>query len=399
MCMAIQKNLFNREGMKMRRMIKVAKPMVGEEEVQAVREVLLSGRYTSGPKVEEFERKFADYIGVKYAVAVNSGTAALHLSLAALGIKPGDQVIVPAMSFFATVSSVIHQGGIPVFCDVDRNYCMDPEDLKKRLTRNTKAIIPVHLYGYAANMIELQSIARGHNLNIIEDCAQGVGTEINGKKVGQFGDCGAFSFFATKNMTTAEGGIITTNKERIAKLTRILRNHGMTSRCDHEYIGYNYRMSEINAAIGLVQLKKLPEMNRKRIENSKYLFHHLKDIDWIVIEDEPENVTHSYFWCPIRVDEEKLGLTPLELRKILFDKGVETRYRYTQPLYKQKALRNKTVCPPNCPTNGEKINYEGVFLENAEQYSGKLLGLPNYPGLEKEDLDSIINVLRGISKK
>lgn len=382
----------------MKILIKVAKPMVDEEEIQAVREVLVSGRYTSGPKVEEFEKQFAKYIGVKYAVAVNSGTAALHLSLATLKIKPGDEVIVPAMSFFATVSAVIHQGGIPKFCDVDRNYCMDPEDLKKRITKNTKAIIPVHLYGYAANMKELQKIALQHNLKIIEDCAQGIGTEIDGKKIGQFGDCGAFSFFATKNMTTGEGGIITTNNKEIAEMAKILRNHGMTSRDDHEFIGYNYRMSEINAAIGLVQLKKLPEMNRKRIENSKYLLDHLKKIDWIIIEEQ-KNVTHSYFWCPIRIDEEKLGMNTLELKKILFDKGIETRHRYTQPLYKQKALRNRTVCPLNCPTHAKHIGYEGLFLKNAEEYSGKVLGLPNHPGLKKEELDYIIKVLMEAGKR
>ncbi|MBW3001684.1 DegT/DnrJ/EryC1/StrS family aminotransferase [Candidatus Woesearchaeota archaeon] len=367
--------------------IKVAIPIVDEEEVQAVREVLLSGHYTSGPKVKEFEEKFADYIGVKYAVAVNSGTAALHLGLATLGIKSGDEVIVPAMTFFATASAVVHQGGTPVFCDIDNNYCMDPADLKKRITERTKAIIPVHLYGYAANMEEILKIAKEHNLKVIEDCAQGIGTEIDGKKVGQFGDCGAFSFFATKNMTTGEGGIITTDNEEIANMAKILRSHGMTNRNDHEYIGYNYRMSEINAAIGLTQLKKLPEMNKKRIENSKYLLNNIKDIDWLVLEKEPQNVTHSYFWCPLQIDESKLGMTTLQLRQLLFEKGVETRHRYIEPLYKQNALKNN-----------QNIDYKQISLKNAEAFSGKLLGLPNHPKLTKEELDYIIKILHEVGK-
>lgn len=365
--------------------IKVAIPIVDEEEVKAVREVLLSGNYTSGPKVEEFEKKFAEYIGTKYAVAVNSGTAALHLGLAALGIKPGDEVIVPAMTFFATVSAVVHQGGTPVFCDIDHNYCMDPEDLKKRVTERTKAIIPVHLYGYAANMPEILKIAKAHNLKVIEDCAQGIGTEIDGKKVGQFGDCGAFSFFATKNMTTGEGGIITTDNEDIAKMAKILRSHGMTSRDDHDYIGYNYRMSEINAAIGLVQLKKLPELNKIRFDNSKYLLEHLKDIDWVIIEEEPKTVVHSYFWCPIRIDEKKVGMKTQEIGRLLFEKGIETRQRYIEPLYKQKALKSN-----------QNVDYKQISLKNAEVFSGKLLGLPNHPKLTKEELDYIIKILHEV---
>ncbi|MBD3259360.1 aminotransferase class I/II-fold pyridoxal phosphate-dependent enzyme [Candidatus Woesearchaeota archaeon] len=374
--------------------IKVAEPCVDEKEVDAVKEVLLSGRYASGPKVQEFEEKFAEYIGVKYAVAVNSGTAALHLSLASINLEPGEEVIVPAMTFFATASAVIHQGGIPVFCDVDNNYCMDPRDLKKRITAKTKAIIPVHLYGYAANMRDILRIAKEHDLKVIEDCAQGIGTEIDSRKVGQFGDCGAFSFFATKNMTTGEGGIITTDNEEIAKHARVLRSHGMTNRNNHEFIGYNYRMGEINAAIGIIQLEKLPEMNRKRIENSEYLIENLKDVDWLVIQKHPDNVVHSYFWCPVFVNEEKIGMTTKELREHLLEKGIETRHRYNEPLYKQKALSKKTICKHFCPN--KTIDYDAEFLPNADNYSGKMISLPNHPKLKKEDLNYIIQVIKQI---
>jgi len=378
--------------------IKVATPIVDEKEVEAVKKVLLSGMYASGPTVEQFEKELAEYIGVKYAVAVNSGTAALHLALIGLGVKPGDEVIVPAMSFFASASSVIHQGAIPVFCDVDNNYCMDPEDMKNKITDKTKAIIPVHLYGFAANMPEILKIAKENNLVVIEDCAQGIGTAIDGKVAGSFGDCGAFSFFATKNLTTGEGGIITTNNQELAEKAKMLRNHGMTSRDDHDYIGFNYRMGEMNAAIGIVQLSKLPEMNKKRIENSEYLLRNLKDIDWLIIEEIPENVTHSYFWCPIRIDEEELGMTTLELRKLLSEKEIGTRHRYTQPLYKQKALRDTSICPLACPTHSKNIKYDDIFLKNSEKFSGKLLGLPNHPNLTKEEMDYIIKILHEVKK-
>lgn len=378
------------------RKVKVAIPIVDNEEVDAVTKVLFSGNYTSGLRVEEFEKRFAEYIGVNYAIAVNSGTAALHLSLACTGIMPGDEVIVPAMTFFATASAVVHQGAIPIFCDVDNNYCMDPEDLKKRITPKTKAIIPVHFYGYAANMTELLKISKEHNLKLIEDCAQGIGTELNNKRVGQFGDAGAFSFFATKNMTTIEGGMITTNSKLVAEKAKSLRSHGLVNRNDHEYIGYNYRMSEVNAAVGLVQLAKLDRLNEIRYHNSKYLLNKLKEVSWLIIAEEPANVKHSYFWCPIRIDEGKLGMSTLELRNLLFEKGIETRHRYVEPLYKQKALQ-KATCSALQPGK-VRAAYHQTFLKNAEAFSGKVIGLPNHPNLTQEELDYIVQVIKEVKR-
>ena len=241
--------------------IKVAEPLVGEEEVNAVREVLLSGMYVSGKKVKEFEEKFAEYIGTKYAIATSSGTAALHISLACLDIGPGDEVIVPPMTFFATIEAVLYQNAIPIFADVDENYCMDPKSIENVITNRTKAIIPVHLFGYSANMKRIMEIARKYDLYVIEDCAQAHGTEYYGKKVGSIGHIGAFSFFATKNMTTGEGGMITTNDEEVAKKAKMIRSHGMIDRDNHIMLGYNYRMTEMEAAFGLVQLSKLDQLN------------------------------------------------------------------------------------------------------------------------------------------
>lgn len=378
--------------------IKVAKPFVDEEEVEAVKEVLLSGHYVSGPRIKEFEKKFADYVGVKHAVAVNSGTAALHVALASLDIGPGDEVIVPPLTFFSTVSAVLHQNAIPIFADIDsESFCLDPSDVENKITENTKAIIPVHIFGNAAEMDEIMKIAEENDLKVIEDCAQAHGTEYKGKKVGSIGDIGCFSFYATKHMTTGEGGMITTDSEKIAEKARIIRNHGMSGRDQHITLGYNYRMSEINAAIGLVQIKKLENLNRKRIENSIYLLNEIKNrgIEQFKVPEIKDYVRHTFFWCPVVVLEERIGMSTQEVVRRLKEKGIETRYRYRRPLYKQRVLQNLSPYPKDCPFAclRRKINYADIYLPNAEKLAGRIIGLPNHPGLNKDDLDYVLDVL------
>lgn len=383
--------------------IKVAEPFVGEEEAEAVREVLLSGMYVSGKKVQEFEQKFAEYLGVKHAVATNSGTAALHTSLAALGIGPGDEVIVPALTFFSTVTSVFHQNGIPIFADIEEDsYCLSPEDVEQRISERTKAIISVHYFGNAADMEGINRVAKKHDLKVIEDCAQAHGTEYKGKKVGTIGDISIFSFFATKHMTTGEGGIITTNDESVAELARMIRNHGMSGRDDHVMLGYNYRMTEMAAAMGLVQLSKLEELNAKRIENSLYLISELRkrEIEWLTLPRLREDVKHTFFWCPILTNEEKLGMSTQELIAKLREKGVETRHRYKEPLYKQKMLVEKNIYPKGFPFNseyyGKNVDYGSLYLPNVEKVAGKVIGLPNHPKLGKQELDRVVEVIGSI---
>ncbi|MFC2001727.1 DegT/DnrJ/EryC1/StrS family aminotransferase [Chloroflexota bacterium] len=383
--------------------IKVAEPFVGEEEAQAVREVLLSGSYVSGAKVQEFEQKFADYIGVKYAIAVNSGTAALHISLAALGIGPGDEVIVPPLTFFSTVTSVFHQNAIPIFADIELDsYCLSPQDVEQAVSERTRAVIPVHYFGNAADMEGINRVAQKHHLKVIEDCAQAHGTELNGSKVGSIGDTGAFSFFATKHMTTGEGGMITTNDKAIADLARIIRNHGMSGRDDHVVLGYNYRMTEMAAAMGIVQLNKLDDLNFKRIENSLYLINELKkrQLDWLILPGLREDVKHTFFWCPILIDEEKLGMSTQELIVKLRENGVETRHRYKEPLYKQKLMVDKSPYPRGFPFNSKhydkEVDYGSLYLPNVEKIAGKVIGLPNHPKLGKEELDKVIAVIQAI---
>ena len=384
-----------------KKFVRVAEPYVGEEEVRAVAEVILSGRYVQGPKVEEFEEKFASYIGTKHAIAVNSGTAALHIALAAAGIGPGDEVIVPALTFFATVEAVLHQNAIPVFADIDPETCnIDPDDIRRRITDRTKAIIPVHLYGQPADMDPIMEVAEEHGLLVIEDCAQAHGAEYKGKKVGSIGHVGCWSFYATKNMTTGEGGMITTNDDEIAEKARLVRNHGMVSRDDHVVLGYNYRMNELQAALGIVQLSRLDELNEIRAKNSYYLIENLEDVVWLRPTKILPYVKHAFFWAPFRVLEDKLGMSTKELVALLREKGVEVRHRYNAPLYKQLVLIRKAAyprgCPFSCPFYGRDIDYSGIHLPGAEQVAGKMIGLPNHPKLTREDLDYVIEVIKSI---
>ena len=386
------------ENTRVKDMIRVAKPFVGKEEIEAVSKVLLSGNYVSGKKVREFEKKWADYIGVKEAIAVNSGTAALHVALAVLGIGPRDEVIVPPMTFFSTITAVLHQNAIPVFADIEEDtLCLDPESFRGMITERTKAVIPVHLFGNAANMPEIMRIAVKYNINVIEDAAQAHGTEINDKRVGSIGDIGTFSFFATKHITTGEGGMTTTDNSEWAEVMRSIRNHGMSDRDNHTRLGYNYRMSEINAAIGLEQLKKIDMLNEKRIKNSEYIIHMLSENkpSWIKLMDVRENVKHTYFWCPVIVNEKILGMSTKELHEKLKENGLETRYRYLAPLYKQPLL--KELSPYESLETDKNYNYNNIFLPIAEKYAGKIIGLPNHPGLTKKECDRIVAILHEVN--
>ncbi len=374
-------------------LIKVSKPFIDSKEVEEVSKVLLSGQYVSGKKVKEFENKFADYIGVNYAIAVNSGTAALHTSLAVLGVGPGDEVIVPPLTFFSTVTSVIHQNAIPVFADIDiDDFCLNPLDVQSKITDKTKAVIPVHLWGNSAKMHELRNICEKANIFLIEDCAQAHGTSYRGKKVGSLGDIGAFSFYATKHMTTGEGGILTTDNEEWANCARMIRSHGMSGRDDHIVLGYNYRMNEIAAAIGIVQLEKLDYLNLKRIDNSKYILDNLKSNkpEWCVLPILNNEIEHTFFWCPMLIDEEKLGMSTADLVKKLRRLGIETRHRYNTPLYNQKILNDGSN--PKLKSR----RYYSLSFTNVEKIIGKVIGLPNHADLKTEELDYIIETIRSI---
>jgi len=390
------KNPKNNQETQVKSLIKVSKPIIDDEEIKAVTEVLKSGRYADGPKAKEFEDGFSKYIGTKYAVSASSGTSSLHMALIVVGVKPGDEVIVPALTFFATVEAVLHQGAKPVFADINpKTYVLDPLDFKKKITEKTKAVIPVHLFGQPVEMDEMLEISKKHGIAIVEDCAQAHGAEYKGKKVGSFGDVNCWSFYATKNMTTGEGGMVTTDNKEYAEKIFGLRNHGMVNRNEHTILGYNYRLSEIHAAIGIVQLKKLDKFNERRRKVSFALREELSSVDWLEPQYIPDYINHAFFWCAMKIDEKKIGMSGKELREELLKKGLEVRHRYSAPLYKQPVLLENNF-------NGlvpEKIDYSNMYLPNVESIAGKLIGLPNHPGITDDEINETVSIIRSIPSK
>jgi dTDP-4-amino-4,6-dideoxygalactose transaminase len=374
--------------------IQVAAPSLGEDELAAASAALASGQLTNGPRVTDLEARFAEYIGTRHAVAVSSGTAALHAALAALEVQPGDEVIVPPISFLSTVSAVIHQGGVPIFTDVDpETACMCPRDLETRIGSRTRAVIPVHLYGGAAEMDPISRIAERYRIAVVEDAAQAHGTLYRGQRVGGLGDLGTFSFFATKHMTTGEGGMVTTDDADLAERIRRFRSHGLINRTDHIDLGYNYRMTEMAAAIGTVQLERLETRNDRRIAVSEELLGRVADVAWLRTPAVPEHVRHTYFWCPITVDEQQLGMTVPELREHLLTQGVETRYRYREPLYRQPLLAQQ-VPPILRMVAGDRLpDYAALERPNADAVAGRAIGLPNRPDLSHDEIAAVDELL------
>ncbi|UTB33642.1 MAG: DegT/DnrJ/EryC1/StrS aminotransferase family protein [Methanobacterium sp. ERen5] len=362
-------------------MIPIAKPIIADEEIEEVVNVLKSGFIAQGPKVAEFEAKFADFIGVTQAAASSSGTTALHLALLAAGVGPGDEVITTPFTFAATGNSVLYVGAKPVFVDINRDtYNLDPEKIEEAITEKTKVIMPVHLYGQPADMDPINKIAKDNGLTVIEDAAQAHGSVYKGKKAGSIGDMGCFSFYPTKNMTTSEGGMVTTNNSELAEMVRILRAHGESERYTHVTLGYNFRMTDIAAAIGVVQLKKLEKFNEQRIKNAKYLSEKIDGIDGIKPPYVAPDVKHVFHQYTIRVDKSKRD----ELKEFLNENGVGTGIHYPKAIYQQK-LYKELGFTASCP--------------EAESASLEVLSLPVHPSLETEDLDTIISVLEAASSK
>lgn len=354
------------EGM---RPVSYAKPLIGEEERSRVMAVLESGMIAMGPQTAEFERRFASYVGTEYAVATNSGTAALHVALLAAGVQPGDKVITTPFTFIATSNSVLYCGATPVFADVDpRTYNIDPESLKAVLDRETgvKAILVVHLYGLSCEMNEIRELAQDRGLTVIEDCAQAHGALYRGAPVGSLGDVGVFSFYPTKNMTTGEGGMVVTHRQDIAEAARKLINHGRSDRYLHDTLGFNYRMTDIAAAIGLCQLDKLDGFNARRRANAKVMNSLLNDIAEIGLPYEPEHCHHVYHQYTIRAerrDELKAHLDASKVQTSIVYPISQTR----QPLYVSRGL-GSTEMPV------------------ADLLGTEVISLPIHPGLGPDDL-------------
>lgn len=353
-----------------REIIPIANPIISEEEIKAVEKVLKSGILVQGPKVREFEEEFAEYIGVEYAIATNSGTSALHTALASLGIRRGDGVITTTFSFISTASCALMQGAKPMFCDIDKKtYNINPDEIEKRINDRTKAVIVVHLYGQPCDMRHVMEICEDHDLALIEDACQAHGAEYKGKKVGAFG-VGCFSFYPTKNMTTGEGGMITTNDDKVAKMARVIRDHGQKERYLHARLGYNYRMTDIAAAIGLAQLKKLDRFNEQRISNAMY-YNGKLDNESIQKPFIAENMRHVFHQYTIRVKERDRFIAHLEIN------GVGYGIYYQIPIHKQPIFRE----------------YNKLTLPEAGCACEEVVSIPVHPTLGKEELEYVVEVV------
>lgn len=361
-------------------MIPVARPALGQEEISAVTEVLKSGMLASGDRVAEFERKFADLCGSNFAVAANNGTAALHAALLAAGVGPGDEVIVPAFTFFATASAVAMCGAKPVFADVDElTFNIDPRQVADRITPKTKAVIGVHLFGQPCDVEALLEICESRGLKFIEDAAQAHGAMYRNARVGSFGHLACFSFYATKNMITGEGGMITTSDKACHERLRLLINHGQSEKYLHTILGYNYRMTDIGAAIGIVQLKKLEKFNLRRRNNAEF-YHANLAVKGLRLPFTGPARNHVYHQYVVRLTEE-FPLNRLTFMEYLKSKGIGSAIHYPIPLHHQPVFGLDND-PDPCPVSAS--------------LAGSVLSLPVHPLLDQKELAYICDTINRV---
>lgn len=369
-------------------MIPLIKVKLGEEEKNAVMDVLNSGNLAQGPKVKQLEEEFAQLCGVKYAVAVNSGTAALHTALYTIGIKPGDEVITVPFTFVATANAIMMQGAKPIFVDIKEDtFNIDSEKIRNLITEKTKAILAVDLFGHPCEYDKLWNIANEFGLNIIEDSCQAVCAENNkGEKAGSLGDIAAFSFYATKNLITGEGGIITTNNKKYAELAKRFRHHGQSEQTNYEYrnLGYNYRMTDIMAAIGLCQIKKIKEMTKKRQKNAELFTAGLQNIKGIIPPIIKNDVIHVFHQYTIKITKD-FSLTRDELIQRLNKTGIGTGIFYPKPLHLHPHF--------------SKLGYKEGDFPVSEKISKEVLSLPINPHITEENIEKIIKVIKEVGER
>lgn len=371
-------------------MIPYGRQWIEEDDIQAVIEVLKSDYLTTGPKVQEFEKTVAEYVGAKYAVAVSNGTAALHAACFAAGIKSGDEVITTSITFAASSNCVLYCGGKPVFADIEADtYNIDPNDMIRKITNKTKAIIPVHFAGQPCNMDRINEIAKQYNLLVIEDAAHALGADYKGKKIGSISDMTIFSFHPVKHITTGEGGMITTNDKDLYDKLILFRTHGITR--DSEFmthnegawyyeqldLGFNYRITDIQCALGISQMKKLDKFVTRRKEIANKYNQAFKNVQNIILPKQSNNCNSSWHLYVIQILNKD--------RKQVFDKlkqlGIGVNVHYI-PVYKHPYYQN----------NG----YNKIACANAENYYKHTISIPIFPKMTDEEVDYVINEIKNI---
>ena len=384
----MKKNVLKKSGTK----FPAYEPWISNEDKKIVHETLKQTMLTLGPKLEKFENDFCKYSKAKYAVAVSNCTAALHLSLMALGIGKDDEVIIPDLTFVADANAVLACNAKPILTDINKeNFFLSISNIKKNITKKTKAIIPVHIYGQVCNIDEILDVAKDNNLKVIEDCAHAVGTFHESKHAGTMGNTGCFSFFSTKTITTAEGGMVITNSKRIAEKVRQLRSHGMTRSLKSRYSsgypwvfdivepGYNYRLDEIRASLGITQLKRIKKINELRKKASAYYYKNLQNISGIILPDMVNDKSHSYHLYTIRVTK-PFKLSRNQLYKKFKDNGITTTV-YWMPIHKYTAYR--------------KFAKKSNVINTTKTYD-EILGLPLFPNITKKHQDAVIKIIKSV---
>lgn len=349
-------------------------PILGSEEIAEVNRVLRGGLLTSasrngGPNVVQFEKEARKYLGVKYAVSVNSGTAALQAALYCMDVRAGDEVLIPSFTFVATANAVASTGAKPVFVDIDENYTIDPDDLEKKITKRSKAVIPVHLYGNIAKISRILQIARSHGLWVIEDAAQSMGSTRRGKHTGTFGDAGCYSLYPGKIITAGEGGLVVTDSKKLYEKLLMIRNHGMVYGYDSKIFGLNLRMPEISAAIAKIQVKKLPSFLKKRTVNARILSEKLAGLDIALPREQKYDKLN---WSLYTISTTKQHLLRQKLNKAGFGASIY----YPTPVHKIPFYHNTKKLPVT------------------EWASGHVLSLPIHPRVTADDLERMTRVIK-----
>ncbi len=365
-------------------------PYISKQDKVAVSKALNSTLLTDGPKLQEFENKFSAFTKSKYGIGVSNATSALHLSLKSLGIGKGDEVIVPDMTFVATANSVLLSGATPVLADIDDDMNLSVESIERSLTKKTKAIIPVHFAGKVCNIKKMKKIASSKGLALIEDCAHAIGAKLENQHVGTFGDAGCFSFYPTKNITTLEGGMVITKSQKIAESVKALRNHGITKSLlqryskgapwDYDVVepGYNYRLDEVRAALGISQLTQIKKLNMLRRRAFEYYNQRLGDERGVLVPKLPKHEEHAYHLYIIKIQKE-YGTSRDQLFKKLLSLGIRTSVHY-KPLHRFTVLKKR----------GKVID----SITNAESTYHEIISLPMYPSITSKEQDYVIEGIK-----